>query len=337
MTAFRDCLTRRKVMALACAAAAASPHGARAQQSERMRRIGTLVGRLPGDPEGQRQVAAFQKELEQLGWSPSRNVTIEYRWHGGDVGRARVLARELVDLRPDIIVANTTPSLIAVRQAAPSMPIVFVAVADPVAQGFVQSLARPGGHITGFGVEEPGMGAKWLELLQEIAPGIGPVSTMFNPDTAPYAKLFLREIKAARAPSAGELIVSPVQHESDIERVILAAGRQAPSGLIVLPDSFLVRYRRLIAELAAQNRLPAVYPIAEFTSAGGLIAYGFDRVDLFRRAASYVDRIFRGEYPGDLPVQHPTKFQLVINLKTAKALGFAIPPTLLARADDVIE
>jgi putative ABC transport system substrate-binding protein len=160
---------------------------------------------------------------------------------------------------------------------------------------------------------------------------------MFNPETAPYAKLFLREIKAARPPSAGELIVSPVQHESDIERVILAAGRQAPSGLIVLPDSFLVRYRRLIAELAAQSRLPAVYPIAEFTSVGGLIAYGFDRVDLFRRAASYVHRILRGENPSDLPVQHPTKFQLVINLKTAKALGLAIPPTLLARADDVIE
>jgi len=336
MTAFRDHFTRRKVMALVASAAAALPLAARAQHGERMRRISVLAGRAPSD-EAQRQLDALRHGLEELGWWPGRNATIEHRWHGGDIGRAQVLARELIDLRPDIVVANTTPSLFAVRRATQNIPIVFVAVADPVAQGFVQTLARPGGNITGFGVEEPGMGAKWLELLREIAPGVRSITTLFNPQSAPYGKMFLPAIKAACAPSAGELTVTTVESATDIERAIVTASRRTAGGLIVLPDSFLIGHRHIIVALAAEHHLPAVYAIPEFAAIGGLIAYGFDRVDLWRRAASYVDRILRGEKPGDLPVQYPTKFRLMINVKTARALGLDVPPQLHARADEVIE
>src|SRR6516165_1692223 len=290
-------MRRRDVITL-IGGAATWPLSARAQQTQRPRRIGVLMARAANDPEGQKQAAALQRGIEQLGWSPGRNVEIEYRWLAGDASRAEALAKELLDWRPDILVANSTPSLVAARQATSTIPIVFVAVADPVAQGFVQSLARPGGNITGFGAEEPSMGAKWVQLLSEIAPRLKSITVIFNPDSAPFARMFLPAMEAVRATSAFELIVSPVRDEIELDRAIALAGRQ---------------------------------------QCGGLIAYGIERADLFRRSAAYVDRILKGEKAADLAVQQPSKFELVINLKTARTLGLTVPPTLLATADEVIE
>ena len=283
------------------------------------------------------QAAALQRGLEELGWSPGRNLEIDYRWPAGDAGLAQASAKELVELRSDILVANSTPSLIAARGATSTIPIVFVAIADPVAQGFVQSLARPGGNMTGFEAEEPSMGAKWVQLLNEIAPRVGPITVIFNPDSAPFSRMFLPSMEAARPTAAFELIISPVRNETEINRAIVAAGRQPSGGLIVLPDSFLSSRHEMIVALVAKQHLPAIYSVSEFSRSGGLIAYGFDRADQFRRAAAYVDRILKGEKPADLPVQLPTKFQLVINLKTAKALGLTVPQTLLVAANEVIE
>jgi putative tryptophan/tyrosine transport system substrate-binding protein len=282
------------------------------------------------------QAAALQRGIEQLGWSPGRNVEIEYRWLAGDASRAEALAKELLDWRPDILVANSTPSLVAARQATSTIPIVFVAIADPVAQGFVQSLARPGGNITGFGAEEPSMGAKWVQLLK-IAPRLKSITVIFNPDSAPFARMFLPAMEAVRATSTFELIVSPVRDEIELGRAIALAGRQQSGGLITLPDSFLNPRREMIVALTAKQHLPAIYAVSDFTRSGGLIAYGIERADLFRRSAAYVDRILKGEKAADLAVQQPSKFELVINLETAKTLGLTVPPTLLARADEVIE
>jgi putative ABC transport system substrate-binding protein len=313
------------------------PLAGRAQQPDRIRRVGVLMARASNDADGQKQAAALQRGIEELGWSPSRNVEIEYRWLAGDASRAAALAKELVDWRPDILVANSTPSLIAARQATQTIPIVFVAVADPVAQGFVQSLAHPGGNITGFGAEEPSMGAKWVQLLSEIAPHLESITVMFNPDSAPFARMFLPAIEAVRATSAFELIVSPVRDELELGRAIAVAGHQQSGGLIALPDSFLTSRHEMVVTLTAKQHLPAIYSVSEFTRSGGLIAYGVERVDLFRRSAVYVDRILKGEKAADLAVQQPSKFELVINLRTARALGLTVPPTLLARADEVIE
>jgi putative ABC transport system substrate-binding protein len=295
------------------------------------------MGRSANDPEGQKQATALQRGLEELGWSPGRNLEIDYRWPAGNAGLAQASAKELVELRPDILVANSTPSLIAARGATSTIPIVFVAIADPVAQGFVQSLARPGGNMTGFEAEEPSMGAKWVQLLNEIAPRVGPITVIFNPDSAPFSRMFLPSMEAARPADAFQLIISQVRNETEINRAIVAAGRQPSGGLIVLPDSFLSSRHEMIVALVAKQHLPAIYSVSEFSRSGGLIAYGFDRADQFRRAAAYVDRILKGEKPADLPVQLPTKFQLVINLKTAKALGLTVPQTLLVAADEVIE
>jgi putative tryptophan/tyrosine transport system substrate-binding protein len=281
---------------------AAWPLAARAQQGERMRRIGVLMARAANDPEGQKQAAALQRGIEELGWLPGRNVEIEYRWPAGDASRAQALAKELVDWGPDILVANSTPSLVAARQATSTIPIVFVAIADPVAQGFVQSLARPGGIITGFGAEEPSMGAKWVQLLSEIAPRLKSITVIFNPDSAPFARMFLPAMEAVRATSTFELIVSPVRDEIELGRAIALAGRRQSGGLITLPDTFLNR-REMIVALTAKQHLPAIYGIPEFTRSGGLIAYGIERADLFRRSAAYVDRILKGEKAADLAVQ----------------------------------
>jgi len=329
-------VTRREFITLLGGAAVAWPLAARAQSSA-VRRIGVLMGRSANDPEGQQQAAALQRGLEELGWSPGRNLEIDYRWPAGDAGLAQASAKELVELRSDILVANSTPSLIAARGATSTIPIVFVAIADPVAQGFVQSLARPGGNMTGFEAEEPSMGAKWVQLLNEIAPRVGPITVIFNPDSAPFSRMFLPSMEAARPTAAFELIISPVRNETEINRAIVAAGRQPSGGLIVLPDSFLSSRHEMIVALVAKQHLPAIYSVSEFSRSGGLIAYGFDRADQFRRAAAYVDRILKGEKPADLPVQLPTKFQLVINLKTAKALGLTVPQTLLVAANEVIE
>jgi len=330
-------MRRREFITLLGGAATGWPLVAQAQQSERARRIGVLMARAASDPEGQKQAAALQRGIEDLGWSPGRNVEIEYRWPAGDASRAEALAKELVDWRPDILVANSTPSLVAARQATSTIPIVFVAIADPVAQGFVQSLARPGGNITGFGAEEPTMGAKWVQLLSEIAPRLKSITVIFNPDSAPFARMFLPTMEAVHATSAFELIVSPVRDEIELSRAIAAAGRQQSGGLIALPDSFLNSRHEMIVALTAKQHLPAIYSVSEFTRSGGLIAYGIERADLFRRSASYVDRILKGEKAADLAVQQPSKFELVINLKTARTLGLSVPPTLLAAADEVIE
>jgi putative ABC transport system substrate-binding protein len=321
-------------------AAAASPVFwplvARPQQPERMRRIGVLIGRGERDPDGREWAASFERGLKELGWIPGQNALIDYRWQTSDSRQRAAFASEIVALRPDILVASTTQYLVAALNATQTIPIVFVAVADPVAQGFVASLAHPGGMITGFGLEEPAMGAKWVELLKEIAPGIRSITTIFDPDTSP-SRMFLPSVEASLKSIGGELTVSPVRNESQIEAAIAEAAGRPSSGLLVLPDTLLQSRRELVVAAVAKHRLPAIYTIAPFVKSGGLIAYGIDRYDLFFRAAAYVDRILKGASPGSLPVQMPTKFEMVINLKTAKALGLDVPPTLLALADEVIE
>ena len=317
--------------------AAAWPVVARAQPNERKKRIGVLISRAENDTEGQSYVRAFRQGLEQLGWMTGRNVEIDYRWTGGNDRLNQVLAQELIALKPDVLVINSTGPLIAARQVAGAIPIIMAAVADPVAQGFVQSLERPGGNITGFAVEEPAMGPKWIELLKEIAPNVKQISAIFNPRSAPFAKMFVPSMEAVRASFSVELTVSPVGDDKEIESAIDMAARAPSGGLVFLPDSFLASRRERIADWVAKKKLPAIYSTSTFVRSGGLIGYGFDRADLFHQAAGYVDRIIKGEKPANLPVQMPIKFEMAINLKTAKTLGIAVPPTLLARADEVIE
>jgi ABC-type uncharacterized transport system substrate-binding protein len=304
---------------------------------ERMRRVGVLIGRAVNDLEGQQQAAAFRRGLEELGWSPGLNVDIDFRWQTDDAGQRTAFVRELIDRKSDILVVNSTPYLVAARQATKELPIVFVAIADPVAQGFVQSLDRPGGTMTGLGVEEPAMGAKWAEMLKEIAPGVRSITIIFNPNSAPFARMFLPSIEAVRSSAAVELFVAPVRNQSELEQAIAAADTRPASGLIFLPDSFINSRPAMIAALVARHKLPAIYSISSPVQNGGLIAYGINRADLFHQAAKYVDRILKGTKPADLPVQMPTKFELAINLKAARALGLTVPPALLARADEVIE
>ena len=329
---------RRELMALLGGAAAATwPLGARAQQAERMRRIGVLMPESEGDPESQARVAMFHSRLQELGWTVDRNLRIDYRWAIGDLEKTRVDAAELLRLAPDVILAVASPALAMVQKATRTIPVVFVAVSEPVAQGFVKSLAHPGGNITGFTNLEPTFGGKWLELLKEIAPRVTRVAIMFNPNTAPYAALFSRSVKAAAQKFGVEPAEAAVQQLADVESVMSMLAREPGGGLIVPPDPFTAAQGKLIGELAARFQLPAVYPFRFMLAEGGLASYGVNIPDLFRHAASYVDRIFRGEKPADLPVQQPTKYELVINLKTAKALGLEIPATVLARADEVIE
>jgi putative tryptophan/tyrosine transport system substrate-binding protein len=295
-----------------------------------------LIGRSEEDPEGQQWSAALERGLKELGWIPGRTALIDHRWQASDLRQRTAFVNEIVALRPDILVASTTQYLLAARDATQTIPIVFVAVADPVAQGFVASLARPGGMITGFGLEEPAIGAKWVELLIEIAPGVRSITAIFDPDTSP-SRIFLPSIESSLKSLKAELVVSPVRNESEIETAIAEAANRPSSGLLFLPDTFVQSRRDLVVALVAKHRLPAIYTIPPFAKSGGLIAYGINRYDLFYRAAGYVDRILKGTSPGSLPVQMPTKFEMAINLKTAKALGLAVPPTLLARADEVIE
>jgi putative tryptophan/tyrosine transport system substrate-binding protein len=316
--------------------AAAWPLAAHAQQADRLPRIGVLIGRSERDPEGQEWSAALERGLKELGWTPGQTALIDYRWQTSDLGQRTVFVNEIIARRPDILVASTTQYLAAARNATQTIPIVFVAVADPVAQGFVASLAQPGGMITGFGLEEPGMGAKWVELLMEIAPGIRALTAIFDPDTSP-SRMFLPSVEASIKSRGAELVVSPVRKESEIESTIAEAAGRPSSGLLVLPDTLLQSRRELVVAAVAKRRLPAIYTIPPFAKSGGLIAYGINRYDLFYRAATYVDRILKGATPGSLPVQMPTKFEMVINLKTAKALGLTVPDTVLARADEVIE
>ena len=328
---------RRKFLAT-LGGAAAWPLAARAQQADRVRRIGVLMGFPESDPEAQLRVAAFREGLQKLGWTEGRNIRIDTRWAALEAQAMQRFAKELVGLRPDVILAHTTPATLAVHQETRTIPIVFVGVADAIASGFVASFSRPGGNVTGFTTVEPTMGGKWLEVLKEIAPRVARVAVLFNPATAPYySELYLNSFKAAAASLGVEPIVAPVLDASTLESVVAAQAREPNGGLIVMPDIFTTGHRAEITLLAARYRLPAVYPFRYFTQIGGLLSYGSDPFDQVWHATTYVDRILKGEKPSELPVQAPVKFELVINLKTAKALGLEVPPKLLALADEVIE
>ena len=330
-------MRRREFIILLSGVASAWPLVARAQQPAGMRRVGVLLNLSENDPEGRRLVAAFQEGLAQLGWTDGRNLRIDYRWASGDVDRIRAFAKDLVVLSPDIIVAYATPSVVALQRETHSIPIVFLSVTDPVGQGLVASLAHPGGNITGFAVFEISLGAKWMEALKQIAPGLKRVTTIFNPETAPYHPLYLRAIETAAASLVVEPMMAEVRDDADIERAISALASKPDSGLIVMPDTFNFIHRQTIIALVGRYRVPAIYYFPLFARAGGLISYGPDEIDMFRRAAGYVDRIFKGDKASDLPVQQPTNYRVVINLKTVKTLGIEIPASLLARADEVIE
>jgi putative ABC transport system substrate-binding protein len=330
-------MRRRDFIALlGCGAALALPHVARAQ--DRMRRIGVLMAYPEGDAEAQARVAAFRDGLQKLGWTEGRNIRIDTRWATpGDAEARQRFAKELVALQPDLIFSLNTPTTAALVQQTRTIPIVFAVVVDPVGSGFVASLPRPGGNVTGFTLMEPTMAGKWLELLKEIAPRVNRVAFLFNPATAPYAEYYLNPFRAAAASFAVEAIAAPVHDTSELESVVAAQAREPNGGLIAMPDSFMTAHRAEITSLAARYRLPAVYAYRYFTEVGGLLSYGSDQLDDYRRAATYVDRILKGAKPSELPVQAPVKFELVINLKTAKALGLDVPLQLQQRADAVIE
>jgi putative ABC transport system substrate-binding protein len=328
---------RRMFIMLLGGTAVAWPLAARAQQAERVRRIGVLSTVPADDSESQVRMAAFHQGLQEAGWVVGRNLRIDYGWSGaGDAQQVRQYANELVALAPEVILAVTTAAVGPLQQATRTTPIVFVQVSDPVGTGFVESLARPGGNTTGFTLFEFGLSAKWLELLKEVAPTVTRALVFRDPGlTSGIAQFAVMQ-------SAGPLLgveVSPigVTGASEIERAVAAMAQQSNGGLIVLPGSLTLLHRKLIIALAAQYRLPAVYPYRYHISDGGLISYGPDATEQYRRAGGYIDRILKGERPADLPVQAPTKYELVINLKTAKALGLEVPPSLLARADEVIE
>jgi putative tryptophan/tyrosine transport system substrate-binding protein len=330
-------MKRREFITLLGGAAAAWPLAARAQQPDKTRRIGVLIQLAESDPEGQARVAAFREGLQKLGWRVGGNLQIDYRWGTSNDERARAAAGELLKLAPDVMLANSSVALRAVQQATRSVPIVFTTVIEPVAQGFVASLAHPGGNTTGFSYLESSVGGKWLDLLKEIAPRVTRVAFMFNPERGPYNVGVSRFAGEAAKKFAVQYVAAPVHEVAEIESVMKMLGREPGGGLIVAPDAFTVTHSKLIIGLAAHYGLPAVYAEGNFVTEGGLVSYGANYVDHFRQAAAYVDRILRGEKPADLPVQQPSKFDLVINLKTAKALGLDVPWFLQQRADEVIE
>jgi putative ABC transport system substrate-binding protein len=329
-------MKRREFITLLGVAAAAWPVEARAQQAERQRRIGVLLGLASNDPEGQARLGAFLQALQQLGWIDGRNIQILRRFTDGDADRARAYAAELVALAPDVVLTSGASTVGLMLQATHTVPVVFAGVADPVGAGFVDSLARPGGNATGFTSYEYSMSGKWLDLLKEIAPGIKRVAVLRDPTISAGIGQF-GAIQTA-APSFGvELSPINVRDVAEMERAVTEFARSGNGGLIVTPSASALAHRDLIITLAARHHLPAVYYARFWVAGGGLASYGPDYIDQYRRAAGYVDRILKGEKPADLPVEAPTKYELVINLKTAKALGLTVPPTLLARATDVIE
>jgi len=328
-------MRRREVITL-LGGAAAWPLAARGQQPGGRRRIGVLMNLAADDPDAPARVAAFAQGLQELGWSMGRNVQIDYRWGAGVANLYRRYGAELVALAPDLILASGVPAVSAVREANRSMPVVFVDTTDPVAAGVVASLARPGGYATGFMQFEFGMSGKWLELLKEIAPGVTRAAVIRNPMT-PAGSGQLGAIQAAASSFRVEISPIDVRDKSEIEHGIAAFAATPNGGLIVLSSALAAAHREQIIGSAARHRLPVVYPFRLYVNDGGLVSYGPDKIDPYRRAAGYVDRILKGEKPGDLPVQAPTKYELVINLKTARALGLTMPDTLLARADEVIE
>jgi putative ABC transport system substrate-binding protein len=317
--------------------AAAWPLAARAQQSDRVRRIGVLMTPDENDPVAKTYVSAFTQALADFGWADGRNVRMDLRWASGDINRIRALAQELVGLQPDIILAyGATAATVALQRETRTIPIVMVGVGDPVATGLVAALNQPGGNITGFAALETSLGGKWLELLSEIAPGLKRAAIMFNPDTF-VASLYVPSFETAARSLKVVPIIAPVHGDAEIETAIIALGREPGGGLVVMPNVFMFAHRAAIILAAARNNVPTVYPNLPYARDGGLLSYGIDQVDTLRRASSYVDRILRGAKPADLPVQFPTKFEMAVNLKTAKTLGLAVPPSILLRADEVIE
>jgi putative tryptophan/tyrosine transport system substrate-binding protein len=330
-------MRRRDFVAGLGGAAATWPLVAHAQQPERMRRIGVLMNGTETYTASKANLAAFQKALRKLGWIDDQNLRADYRWSAGDPERMRTYATELVALAPDVILTASSANLAALQRATRAIPIVFVLVSEPIAQGFTSSLAHPDGNITGFAEYESAMGSKWIELLKKIAPGLAQVGVMFNPDASPQSKFFMGAIEGA-APSFGaEAIAVIVRDVAEIEPGMAGIARKPNTGLIVLPSTFAELRRRLIVDLAARYRLPAIYAEREFVEAGGLMRYGFNDSEFFRQAAIYVDRILRGVRPADLPIQQPTRFELVINLTAARALGIELPMDLMLRADEMIE
>ena len=329
---------RRREFITLLGGAAAWPIAANAQPADQMRRVGVLSNIAESDLEAQSMVTALHDELRKLGWINGRNLQVDHRWAAGNPERAAAFAKELIALKPDTIVAHTTPSVVAMQKQTHSIPVVFIQISDPIGAGFVTNLARPDGNITGFTNFESSMVGKWVELLKEIAPGVSRVAFLFNPQTAPYVTRYYQQPLETSARSLGlRTFSSPVQDAGGIENTIVGFGREPGGGLIVMPDSFNIVHRNQIVALAAQHRLPMISPYRFMAQEGGLMAYGVEPVDLFRRAAAYVDRILKGTKPADLPVQAPTKFELVINMKTAKALGLNVPLLLQQRADEVIE
>jgi putative ABC transport system substrate-binding protein len=332
-----ETMRRREFITLAGAATLAWPLNARAQQQAgRPRRVGWLVGLTEQDPEAAVRTGAVVQALSEFGWTVGHNLQIDYRYTTGNSQGFDAQAAELVALAPDVLITNSTPATRALKQAIGTIPIVFALVIDPVASGLVTNLARPGGNLTGFTNFEAGMGGKWLELLKAVSPPITKAALLFNPHTTPYEGM-LRSIEAAAPPFAIEITTRGVTDVAELESAIVTAGRDAGTALIVFPDIFNTAHQEQIIALASQYRLPAIYPYRYYTAAGGLMSYGIDTPELFRRMAGYVDRILKGAKPGDLPVQAPDKFELVINLKTAKAIGVTLPPTMLSLADEVIE
>ena len=331
-------MRRRQFITLLGGAAAAWPLVARAQQANGMRSIGMLMAYAETDQEGQTLVATFRKALATLGWAEGRNMRIEPRWARADDAASRQqFAKELVALRPDLILSHGTPGTAAVLQETRILPVIFLNVADPIGSGFVRSFPAPGGNATGFITMEGSMAGKWVELLKDIAPRVTRCALLYNPSTAPYARYFLDPFAVASASFAMQPIIAAVRDVGELEATIAAQAREPNGGLVVMPDTFTTVHRAKITALAAQHHLPAVYPLPFFAANGGLLSYGPKTVDSYRRAAIYADRILKGEKPDQLPIQGPTTFQLVINLKTAKALGLTIPDKLVALADEVIE
>jgi putative ABC transport system substrate-binding protein len=333
-------MKRRQFISLLGATLAAQPLAqsrVHAQTAGATKRIGVLIGLSASDAAGQAELTAFREGLAALGWTEGRNLKIEYRWPGADPERTRAAAKELADLKLDLIVTRTTPGTLAMLREDKVTPIVFVVVAEPMESGVVQSMSRPGGNVTGFTNFEAGVSGKWLELLKTVAPQVSRVALMYNPRTAPFAPIFMRSAEAAARTLGLELKPAQISGQHDIEAVIRGLATPPGGGLVTLTDSSMTEYRDMIIAMTAFHRVPAVYANRNFPLNGGLIAYVADYPDLFRRASGYVDRILRGAKPADLPVQQPNKYELIVNLKTARALGFTVPPTLLATADEVIE
>jgi putative ABC transport system substrate-binding protein len=327
---------RRREFIAGLGSAVAWPLAAGAQHSDR--RVGVLMDSAESDSDGQARIAAFREVLQGLGWTEGRNIHIDYRWGGGDVERTHAYAAELVSFKPDVIFVYAAAQLAPLSRETKTIPIIFVGASAPIEDGYIASYSRPGGNITGFTQYEPSIVGKWLAALKEVAPAIVRVALLVNPDTAPLGgTLYSNTFKNAAVTLAVEPIAANVHSASDIETALATLGRQPDGGLIVAPETFTTTHRELIIALAAHHRLPAVYGLRPFPLSGGLMSYGPDTIDTMRRAASYVDRILRGENPAALPVQSPTKFEMIVNLKTAKALGLTVPNTLLVSADEVIE